>query len=192
MATLTPAVGLSDIVTYSGTFTVNDLGGNPKTLRFTAVAALPGAPAPMACTGNLSSGAVVCFFDPGGTFDFTRVRAGSPDITQTASHGPLVMTGLTTTFADLRPGDEVVLRGHDATVAITTLHLVKLRIDTTQPLGAFAAGHDQFTLTGGECTPGAWSGESVSLVASRARRAASCPVAASTTPSTRKTTSVRV
>ncbi|MDQ1513640.1 MAG: hypothetical protein QOC59_1482, partial [Microbacteriaceae bacterium] len=151
VANITPAIGIGDIVTYTGTFAVNDLGGLPTTLALTARANLPGEYAPTACTGNVSTGAAQCLDQPDGSYDLVRVRAGSPDLTETTTSSS---DSLATAFPDLLPGDQLALRAHDAAVAIATVHLATLRIDAAQNMGPFPFG-PPLTVTGGNCAPGA-------------------------------------
>ena len=155
---LTPAVGVSDRVTYTATFSSNDNAGLPTTLRLTNRASLPGQYGVASCAADLSASTVTCSSVPEG-LDVARLRSGSSDVIV-----PLVSTWSqgTATFSDLHPGDRIELRAHGSTVAITTTHLGAVRVDGTQPtLGSAAQfpfpGFSPVTVTGGDCVPGTWS-----------------------------------
>jgi hypothetical protein len=154
-AALTPAVGISDVVTYVGTLGVDDLGGAPTTLRLNARAGLPGQYLPARCTGDLAIGMVSCSYLPLGSYDVVRVRDGSPSLTATVA--PTV-GWLQTTFPSLRAGDQLELHEHGVPDAITTTHLVTVRRDarqTTITSPDFGYSLSPQT-TGGDCVPGTW------------------------------------
>jgi hypothetical protein len=153
-ATLTPAVGTSDIVTYAGTFDVADVDGQPTTLALASRAALPGQYAPASCNGNLGTGAVSCSGIPTASYDVVRKRSGSPDLTVTAAlpASPPPFGPGTVEFPNLHPGDDVVLREHGGSLAITTAHMATMRLDVEQDASSFFGT----IATGGSCAPGTW------------------------------------
>jgi hypothetical protein len=157
IATLSPAVGVSDRVTYTATFGVNDAAAQPTTLTLTNRASLPGQYGVANCSGDLSMSTVTCNSVPGG-LEVVRVRSASADlaVALVASWS----TG-TATFPDLRPGDRLELREPGSSVAITTTDLGAVRVDATQTLLASASqfpfpGYATVTVTGGDCVPGTW------------------------------------
>ena len=79
-AALTPAVGVSDAVTFTATFALNDSAGQPTSLALTMPARLPGQSGVTSCSANLSLSTASCSGLPGGAFDAVRVRSGSPDV----------------------------------------------------------------------------------------------------------------
>jgi hypothetical protein len=151
-ATLTPAVGISDVVTFAGAFTRDDFGDNPTDFTLTKAAGLPGELDPPSCAGDLSRGTVSCFALPEGSYDLVRIRSGNANLSQTA----VAFDGmLTTTFADLLPGDEIQLLENGGSVPISSTHLVALRGDVLQENGGPLTGV-AFSLIGGACPPGTW------------------------------------
>lgn len=149
---LAPAVGVSDVVTFTGTFSVDDLSGNPTSLTLKSTAPLPGEFVPASCAGDLAVDTATCFGVPDGEYDLTRVRSGSPDASQTAT----AATGqLIATLGDLQAGDAIELRAHGETAVVTTAHLTTLRADVVQSKGLPPFGAD-FALSGGSCDPGGW------------------------------------
>jgi hypothetical protein len=152
---LTPAVGVGDIVTFKGSFGVQDLGAHLTTFALATRAALPGQSSVANCTGDISTGAATCYPLPDGSYDVVRVRAGSADLTQTGATFPFGGQ-VAVTFPDLHAGDQLVLRPHDAAPVITTAHLVSLRVDATQDETALFPLGPYVTITGGDCVPGTW------------------------------------
>jgi hypothetical protein len=157
IATLSPAVGAEDVVTYTASFNREDSDEQPTVLEITSLAGLPGSSSPVSCTGNLSLETADCSGLPAGDYDVTRVRAGSPDVSQTLTS--LWAGGFASaTFDDLKSGDELKLRVHGGSVVLTGVRLATLRVDTTQtslapfPFPPFASQ----TTTGGSCAPGTW------------------------------------
>lgn len=155
VATLSPAVGVSDVVTFTGAFAVADGAGDPTTLAMTGRAALPGQFSPATCNGDLGRGRADCLNLPDGSYELARLRSGAADATRAVSAR---FGSLTATFPGLRSGDRLRLRAAGATVAITTTRLDTLRVDATQsPGGApFPFPLGGFTVTGGDCRPGSW------------------------------------
>jgi hypothetical protein len=161
-ASLTPPVGVSDVVTYATSFDVNDLGANPTTLTVISRAPLPDQSAEPGCSGDLALGTASCSGLSAGDYDVVRVRSGSPNVTVTAtatssSPFPFPIGGeLTATFPNLHVGDRVALHAHGAAVTITTAHLVTLRIDAVQAQTSFLFLGALTSVTGGACAPGTW------------------------------------
>jgi hypothetical protein len=156
-ATLSPAVGVSDVVTYTGAFDVPDLGAQPTTLTLGARAALPGQYGPASCTSTLSLGSVSCNGLPSGSYELVRVRGGSPNVTQAAT---VEYFGLQTTFPSLRAGDSLVLRAAGASTGITRARVSALRLDADQGSSPFPSPLPMpsygLSVTGGDCVPGSW------------------------------------
>jgi len=155
-ATLSPAVGVEDVVTFTPSLTYRDEADEQTHLELTLPVGLPGSGSPVGCAGNLSLETATCAPLPMGSYDITRVRAGSADVTHTGS-SPWTGGSASATFDDLKPGDELRLRVHDGDVVITHVVLAGLRVDAQQtgsalPFPFFA----QVVTTGGSCPPGAW------------------------------------
>jgi hypothetical protein len=145
-ATLTPAVGLNDVVTFVNPITSSDGAGVQQTVVFRTRVGLPGAgTVPPSCTGDLATGVASCSGLPTASYDLVRVRAGEADVTRTATASATV---LTTTFPDLRAGDTLELHAQGAPSAITTTSLAALRVHTEQSASSALTG------TGGACVPG--------------------------------------
>jgi Collagen triple helix repeat (20 copies) len=155
-AFLARAVGAADVITYRASFARDDEAGEETRLLFDARAPLPGSGSPAACIGNLALAEATCFAVPIGNFDITRVRAGSPDVTHSAT-SEYAGGSILTSYADLKPGDKLQLRTHGGDVVITSVRLAGLRVDAEQsswPLGfPFLGGQ---TSKGGNCEPGTW------------------------------------
>lgn len=152
-ATLSPAVGVSDVVTYTGAFVVPDLGAEPTALTLGARAALPGQYGPASCTSTLSRGSVSCSGLPNGSYEVVRVRGGSPNVTQAAA---VEYLGLQVTFPSLRAGDSLVLRAAGASTGIMRARVSALRLDAQQGSTPFLAPFGGLNVTGGDCVPGSW------------------------------------
>lgn len=151
-AFLTPPAEVGDLVTVTGIFETFDLGAEPTEFRLTQTATQPGGAAPLSCAGDLALGTVSCFGLPFGSYDVVRSRAGSGNLTQTAS---AFEGSLTTIFPNLHPGDLVLLSVHGGSATLLTTHLASLRADVGQTPGGLVSG-SSFSLVGGSCAPGAW------------------------------------
>lgn len=148
-ATLTPAVGLSDVVTFVQPITFSSGAGVQQTVVFRTRIGLPGqGSVPPGCTGDLATGAASCSGLPAAGYDLVRVRAGEADVTRTVT---AFAGALTAAFPGLDAGDRLELHAQGAPVVITTA-----RLAMTLRVGAVQSVSSGLTSTGGTCVPGTW------------------------------------
>lgn len=151
-ASIFPEVEVADRVEFTGSFEVLDSANEFTVFELTETASLPGELQRASCSGDLATGIASCSGMPDGSYEVTRERSGSADVTKTgvASENILELP-----FPDLKAGDVLEVKPQGFLQVVSMVHLQSLRADVLQE-ELPTTGNQSYSLAGGDCVKGSW------------------------------------